>query len=373
VSEPINWLWPNRLPCGSLVLFTGLPDAGKTLVATDIEARITRGDEWPDGSGRAPLGSIIVLSSEDHLRNTIKPRFEAAGADPARVHYLQFAFIDGKSSLFSLQRDLEELERGIQKFGDVRVVRIDPITAYLGAGKIDSYKATDVRSVLTPLVALAERANILVLGITHPPKNASSAINAVGGSMAFVAQSRISWLFTYEEENQQSLMTAIKNNLVSRKDRTRLSFRTAAKPNPDGIMAPYVCWDSNPVTRTADEIIAAREAKLSAARRQTKGPSALDEAMEFLREKLAPREADAEMVLKAADEDGIAKITLRRAKKKLGVVARHDGVAGKWMWSLGQGDHLTPQGAHSREKSPLPKRDPLASHAADDDSRDDLE
>jgi putative DNA primase/helicase len=346
-SEHVNWLWPKRLPCGSFVLFTGLPDCGKTLVATDIAARITCGDMWPDGSGRAPLGSIIVLSSEDHLRNTTKPRFEAADADTSRVYSLEFALIDGKSNLFSLQRDLERLEALISEIGDVRMVLIDPITAYLGAGKIDSYKATDVRSILTPLVALGERANVLNLGITHPPKHASSAINAVGASMAFVAQARVAWLFSYEEENQQTLMTAIKNNLVSREDRTGLSYRIASKVLTKEIVAPYVCWDSAPVTRTADEILAAREARLMEARRATKEPTARDEAVEFLKDKLAYGPVEAEKMFEAADDDGIARITLKRAKKKLGVVSKQVDFGGPHYWSLPTGDHLPPTGDHS--------------------------
>jgi hypothetical protein len=58
MPQPVQWLWPDRI-ARKVVLFTGLPDCGKTTAAIDIAARVTRGSAWPDGSGIAPLGSVI--------------------------------------------------------------------------------------------------------------------------------------------------------------------------------------------------------------------------------------------------------------------------------------------------------------------------
>ena len=52
---------------------------------------------------------------------------------------------------------------------------------------------------------------------------------------------------------------------------------------------------------------------------------ALVEAMEFLRSALASGERPAADVLREADEAGIAEITLRRARKEMGVRTRREG------------------------------------------------
>lgn len=57
--------------------------------------------------------------------------------------------------MFSLVTDLPLLKQKIEEVSDVRMVQIDPISAYLGVGKVDSYRTTDVRAVLAPLVDLA--------------------------------------------------------------------------------------------------------------------------------------------------------------------------------------------------------------------------
>ena len=47
-----------------------------------------------------------------------------------------------------------------------------------------------------------------------------------------------------------------------------------------------------------------------------------------------------------ADEDGIAKIIRKRAKKRLGVVSKPDGFQGKILWSLRSEDHGGLSGDH---------------------------
>ena len=118
----LRWLWPGRIPLGYITLLVGDPGAGKSLVALDIAARVSRGAPWPDvndetgmtndetsdhssfdirhssfspnlqpernssaaaDNPNSPLpapASVIVLTVEDHFANTVRPRLEALGA-----------------------------------------------------------------------------------------------------------------------------------------------------------------------------------------------------------------------------------------------------------------------------------------------------
>ncbi len=85
--ERVRWLWPGRLPLGKLVVLDGDPGVGKSTLALDIAARLSTGRGWPDG-GTCPPGGVLILSAEDGLADTIRPRLDAAGGDPTRVHAL---------------------------------------------------------------------------------------------------------------------------------------------------------------------------------------------------------------------------------------------------------------------------------------------
>ena len=63
--------------------------------------------------------------------------------------------------------DAQLLEQEIRRFADVRLVVIDPITAYLGFGTIDSFRTADVRAVLTPLVTLAAEMKVAIIAVMH--------------------------------------------------------------------------------------------------------------------------------------------------------------------------------------------------------------
>jgi hypothetical protein len=54
-------------------------------------------------------------------------------------------------SVFDLGQDLVLLADHMKAIGDVALVVIDPISAYMGCGKIDTHKTSDVRAVLTML------------------------------------------------------------------------------------------------------------------------------------------------------------------------------------------------------------------------------
>ena len=149
IPRPMDWLWQGHLLRGSQELLTGIPGGGKSQIHCALVAYVTTGGVWPDGANGIPAGNAIMLTAEDCLDQTIVPRLIAAGANRERVFILKKIRKDNKERMFLLSEDLEELERMIDKIGDVRLITIDPITAYMG-GKVDSHRATDVRGQLGP-------------------------------------------------------------------------------------------------------------------------------------------------------------------------------------------------------------------------------
>jgi putative DNA primase/helicase len=199
----MNWLWEGHLLRGSLELLTGIPGMGKSQVHCQIVASVTTGQPWPDGTKGAQVGSVIMLTAEDCLDQIIVPRLLAAKADLDRVHILKSIRKDDKDRMFLLTDDIEILAKAIADVGDVGLVTLDPITAYMG-GKVDSHRATDVRSQLGPLAELAERTDVAFSAITHPAKNAGQrAIDHFIGSQAFIAAARIGHMCVDEMEEDE--------------------------------------------------------------------------------------------------------------------------------------------------------------------------
>jgi putative DNA primase/helicase len=333
--RPIDWLWPGRLAKRKLTLITGEPDLGKSQIGLDAIARITTGRPWPDeAGGRAPLGNCLVLSAEDAADDVLRPRLEAAGADLARAHTIKSVVTrdhDGKAhaAVLSLQRDLEQLGESIAAIGGISLIVVDPLNAYFG-DQVDTHKTAAVRSVLAQLDGFANKNDIAILGIMHPPKTVAGgkAINAVTGSLAFVAAARMAFLVTADPADQdRRLMLGIKNNLGSKA--SGLAYRIATKIVTRNIVAPYLVWGSTPINLTANEALAvANEAA------KTRGDS-MRQAKQFLRDLLEEGPVAATDAVEKAEAEGINNKTLQRARKTLGVIAEKDkAFQGRWMWRL---------------------------------------
>ena len=257
--ERVEWLWPGRIAVGKHTCIAGEPGTGKSQLATYIAAQISMGGAWPCDEGRAPQGSVLVLSAEDGEADTIVPRLHAAEADLGRVHIISAVRTDCRSSRgFNLQADIELLERKIAELGDVALVTIDPISSYLG--KTDSHKNAEVRGVLEPLSAMAERTRVAVLSVTHFSKsgaaNATKALHRFIGSIAFIGAPRMAFAVIEDaDDKDRRLMLAAKNNLAVLSQ--GLAFKLRQTIIAKGIVASRVDWDAEPVTITANEALAA--------------------------------------------------------------------------------------------------------------------
>ncbi len=152
--KAINWLWPEKIARGKVSMIAGDPGLGKSLITIALASAVSTGARWPVGGGNAPLGSVTMLSDEDSVADTIRPRLDAAGADCSKIHALKMVREineDGETveRSFSLAKDIERLAEVLEKLGDCVLVQIDPISAYLGG--TDSHKNADVRALLSPL------------------------------------------------------------------------------------------------------------------------------------------------------------------------------------------------------------------------------
>jgi len=197
------WLWEGHLLRGAQELLTGVPGLGKSQVQISFVACLTAGLPWPDKKPAGPTMSVIMLTAEDTLDQEVIPRLMAARADLTKVHILKWIKSDGKNRQFLLNEDLDQLEKIAAEIGDVGMLTVDPITAYMG-GKVDSHKATEVRSQLGPLKDWAERTGIAVSSITHPPKSGGQkAIDQFIGSQAFIAAGRIGHICVEEFEEDE--------------------------------------------------------------------------------------------------------------------------------------------------------------------------
>jgi putative DNA primase/helicase len=331
-SEAVSWTWPGRLACGHVTLMAGAPGDGKSQISCDVTARITTGNNWPDG-GRAPLGSVVMLSAEDSVKDVIRPRLEAAGADLKKIHVVNAALSkDGKERTFDLQTHLAELRRLVAKIGDVVLVILDPITSYMG-NKIDSHRTTDVRSVLEPLSRFAEDTEIAVLAISHPPKAAhGKAINAVTGSLAFVAAARMVFMTATEPETKRRLLLPVKNNLGA--PAPGLGYRMEQRTISRGIVGSRIRWDSAPVKITADEAL--RQSNADGGRK-------VADAKAMILEALSEGAMSAEALNDVAQREDISLATIRRARTELKragkIVKTKTDFKGGWEWSICEDDH----------------------------------
>jgi hypothetical protein len=195
--------------------------------------------------------------------------------------------------------------------------------------------------VLTPLIKLVENFGVLVIGVTHLNKSAGKAIYRVLDSIAFVALGRILHLVVQDSDNPDNRKFLCDKTNIGPKPAglTFICEQVEVQTSRGNIWMSRVSWGTQTINQTADEAIAAA----------TPGANdkinAIDEAVDFLKRLLADGPVASSEVFEAAKANGIAAATLRRAKEKRGVIARHDeSFEGGWKWCLpSQDDQNSPR------------------------------
>ena len=322
--EGIQWIWDGYLARGKVTLLCGDPGLGKSQLALDLAARVTIGSHFPNGP-RAPQSSVLLLTSEDGLADTVAPRLIAAGADLSRISTLDHNAVG--QDRFSLKVHLAELAQMIDQVGDVQLVVIDALSSYLG--DIDANSQNDVRNVIDPLSQLAEDKGVAILGVCHPPKGKQiNSVHSVSGSLSIAAAARAIFIVTKEPESDRRLLLCAKSNLAVMPSGRGFSVITEPLPGK-AITAPRVLWDDAPVDLSADQALAAQA-------ETSRGGYALQEAKTFLEDFLGNGPRFTIEVKEAAKDHLIAWRTVERAKTGLKIETKKDpgDLKGRWKWAL---------------------------------------
>ncbi len=325
--EPIRWLWPGWLALGKLHILAGAPGQGKTTIATTMMATVTIGGRWPDGT-RCEAGNVLIWSGEDDHADTLIPRLMAAGADRSRCFFVTGSRIKGQLESFDPARDIPDLLNAIKLIGGVKMIVVDPVVSAVAG---DSHKNTEVRRSLQPLVDLAAACDCVLLGITHFSKGGqgSDPAQRVVGSVAFTAVARVvlvaAKVKSKDEEKDARILARTKSNIGP--DGGGFHYFLEQAEPLKGIHASYVAW-GKAVDGTAQELLTdpVKDSDTEEA------SSALESALDFLKQLLAEGPCPAKYVETQAKEAGVSMATTRRAADALKVKKRKS-IEG-WYWNL---------------------------------------
>lgn len=327
--QKVRWLWEGWLAQGKLHLLAGQAGTGKTTLALSLAATLSRGGLFPDGS-RAPQGSTILWSGEDDLANSLLPRYLASGGDPAMLLDLSFAAsVGGIRHAFDPATDFPTLVHVAARFGNVKLVIVDPIVSATGAGINNG----QTRKALRPLVDFAEATGAAILGITHFAKatRGRDASERVIGSTAFHAMARAVWTTAMPAITDAPFrLVRAKSNIGPARDGFEYCLVRGAVDVSGGetFEAQTIAW-GEPVFGHPQTLLAEIE------RAEEENVSALARAKAWLAERLKDGAVPARRIEREAEAQGFGWRTLKRAKSELGAYSIKNGAEGGWAWVLG--------------------------------------
>ncbi|CCF84135.1 AAA family ATPase [Nitrolancea hollandica] len=316
-AKPVDWLWDRWLARGKVTIIGGHAGDGKSTVTVWLSSTLSNAGTWPDGT-RAPKGRTLFLLAEDGLEDTLRPRLDQHGADVSQVFAIQAVQEPkGNDTAFSIARHLDLLEERIIE-DRIDLLVIDPITSFMP--KSDRNAEGDVRDLLTPLTALADRTGVAVTPVMHVGKPSGTnrrPIQQLLGATAFGAIARTVWMVaptSNEPDETRRVLAVVKSNLATKPPALEWSRD----------LDQAIKWHGE-----SDHDITELLGGAAPARPR-------DNAEGFLRELLADGPMPAKDIEAQAKQQGISTTgALRRAREAIGAKRGKSNIPnGPWLWYL---------------------------------------
>jgi DNA repair protein RadA/Sms len=308
-ATAIDWLWPNYISKGTLTVIDGNPGEGKSTVCAKIAADISAGRPLP-GVERPYCAKILMVTNEDCISSTLKPRLDKMHADASRIEVYDGSWSINAKGLLRFYRTLHRINPDL--------VIIDPLFNSFDAG-CDTNSISSVNQAIIPLRLIAKKFNVAIVGVRHLRKGGKddAAITRGMGSIGVVAGVRSALMLVQNPKNKEErFLLHTKSNQAALGKTVKLRIDNQGCHWEELCDVTYEDWQKMSLPEKGNT-------------------SALNDAQSFLSEILRDGPMLTQEILTQAKEAGISEDTLRRAKDKLGVSRRKNaGACGKWEWFL---------------------------------------
>lgn len=306
-AEEVDWLWYPYLPLGKVSLLEGDPGLGKSWFTMALASYISQGKKLPGNKERIK-GKVLLMSAEDGLGDTIRPRLDILEGDVKSIYaYATPVFLD--------EDGFAEVEEEIEKIKPLLVI-IDPIVAYMGA-KVDLFRANETREIMSGLSQIAEKYKCTIIAVRHLTKGGKDkSIYRGVGSIDITAAARSALMVgPHPEEANHRCICHIKSNLAPKGPTIEYSL-DAHRRNPfrfEGFndLSVEEVMRANPDTMTRDSN---------------------EEAEKFLVETLKKKSQSEDILYRDGEAVGISRKQLRQASETLDI--RKVKNKGKIKWVL---------------------------------------
>lgn len=299
---PITWLWEPWLVEGMLTMLASDPGIGKSTLCLRIAACFLCGESWPDGSPfEGPLGEVLWCETEaGQALNLERARQWGLPIDRIRTPL--------DDPLQDISLDNQTHKDAIAKLAHSPQVRLVVVDSLTGAHTKNEKDSGEMFRVVKWLAQLARDTSKPILLTHHLRKrgsqdNSEVSLERVRGSTAIVQATRVVWALDVPDQTQpeRKRLHVIKSNLARYPQPIGLTI------DDDGVhfgAAPESPRDETMVDKAADLLLALLQA----------GP------------------IRATQVYEEGKQASFSESAIRRAQKRLGVVARKTGNV--WYWAL---------------------------------------
>lgn len=312
-AKRLEWWEPGLILNYAINLLAAREGKGKSTVGSSWAARETNNG-----------GTVLWIGTEESREHAIVPRLIAAGADMERVIFVDVQTDLGSGALM-FPLDLNAIEKVIRDH-QVTMIFLDPAKAVVPPG----FSGNDdiaVRQYLEPIAALADRAKVTIIGLAHFGKRVGSDSGQLMlGSVAWSQVARCVLSIAEDPDTGNRVLTNTKANYVGTDRSVEFRITSTTIQLDDGpAEIGSVEWLGD-TTTDARDLLAGTDDDDAGERTA---------AEHWLEDYLTANGRSPSKAVKAeARKEGISEATLKRAKKKIGVIDRSEGFPRTSTWYL---------------------------------------
>jgi hypothetical protein len=255
-----GWLWLGRFATGKVTVLVGENGLGKSSIAADLAARVSRGSAWPgQDAGSAPQGTALVISPAEEQCGLLTTRLEGAGADLDCVCAMPLEPLDdvpiGSATVRPrlIVERLALVQSALEALPDCKLVVIDSLSLFLDGP--DGRRSGAAAVVMLGLAKLARKFGVAIVVVAH--LNGTASLRSFSQFTAMLGPPSIGrsvWgVLRDPEDADRQLMVSLDGNFG--KTSETLRFRLATRDTGKCLVGGATGKRSLPVSGEVDSFV----------------------------------------------------------------------------------------------------------------------